>query len=103
MEEEESRDEHAESESTQGEDQIAPAPVLALGTAFHARAAEGGNVCPGEQTANQLTDRPPNTQHGQHVTGGEGQELEEESAINRQISTNTKTKAGVQSTNTIQG
>lgn len=83
MEEEEPRNEHAERDGTQGEDKITPAPVLALGAAFHGGAAESGNVRPGEKTANQLADGPPDTQHGQHVARGEGEEFEKQSTVNR--------------------
>lgn len=46
---------------------------------------------------NQVTDWPPDTQHGQKVSRRKWEELQEERSIHGQVTTNTKTEAGVQS------
>lgn len=102
MEEEEPGAEHAEGDGAQGEDQIAPAHVLLFGAVVISSTAEGGDISPGKETANQLTDGPPDTQHGQEVARGTGQEFQEGGAINGQVTANTKTQAGEQSTSTRQ-
>lgn len=50
---------------------------------------------------NQVTDRPPDTKHSQEIAGGKGQELQEQSSVDRQIPTNTKAESGKQGTDTV--
>ena len=88
---------HAKSEGAKSQDQIAPAHVLLFTAVFCTCAAVGWNIGPGKQTRDKLANGPPDAQHGQHVARNAGQEFKEESAIDGQIPTNTKTKASVQS------
>lgn len=92
MEEKEASAEHAERNGTQGEDQVAPAHVVPLGAVLVPGAAEGGNISPGKEATDQLTNRPPDTQHGQEVAGCTGQEFQEGGAINGQVTANTRPK-----------
>lgn len=52
------------------------------------------------QPSDNLTHRPPYTQHGQEISGSKRQEFQEKSSINRQITADTEAQTGEQSTDT---
>lgn len=60
------------------------------------RGAPGKDELKRTQRCKQLADRPPDGQHGQEIPRIEGQELEEQSAIDGQISAHPNAHAGVQ-------
>lgn len=96
-EQEESAQEHAECNGTQGQNKISPTPVIGLVTCGIVRAREIRNKSPGKHTSNQGTNRPPGSETTQNIGGVRRQTLEEDSCVDRQISTNTQTQACVQS------
>ena len=50
-----------------------------------------------DKPGNQGTGRPPDTQHGQKVSGRKWEKLQEERSINGKVTANTQTETGVQS------
>jgi hypothetical protein len=56
----------------------------------------------GHEPSNELPDRPPDTEHSQKISGGEGQEFQKQSSINRQIPTDADTHACVHGTYAVE-
>lgn len=100
VKEEETRKEHDKGNRSQGEDQVSPAHVALFRAAggtvgdrlasWETRIARiSRNKPPRDQACYQVTNRPPDTQHGQEVSRCEGEEFQKKSPIHRQVTTDT--------------
>lgn len=54
-----------------------------------------------DKPSNELAHWPPHTEHCQEVSGGEGEKLQKQCPINRQVTTNTKTHTGTKTTDSV--
>lgn len=54
----------------------------------------------GNVRCDQVAHGPPDTEHGEEIARGEGQEFQEQRSIHGQIATNAETQAGEQGTGT---
>lgn len=85
VEEEEAADEHHEGDRAESEDEVSPAPVVWI----------VGNECPSQEGGDELPNRPPDREQSEEISAREGQELQEQRAIDRKIAPNSETDACV--------
>lgn len=87
---------HEEREAAHGVVEIAPSHITALGATGHSVGNRvtrwetvGAGVVwketPGNETSQQLTERPKDGQHGQKVSGCKWKELEEKRSVHRKV------------------
>lgn len=89
MEQEEPGEEHAESHGTHGINEVPPPIIIRVIPAQEP---------PSNERSNQLTNRPPDRKEGQVTTRSIRQELQEQRAVHRKITTNTNPKCSIKPT-----